>query len=112
MPSFTTLRVWQVAHNLALEVTRAVRSFPSYERFELSSQLRRASVSVAANLVEGNARFGKRELLRHARISAGSLAEVGYLLLFARDAGYLESAEFERLDDVRRHCTVLLNRFA
>ena len=56
MATHESLTVWQVAHKLALEVTRATIAFPRHERFELTSQLRRAALSVPCNLVEGRAR--------------------------------------------------------
>ena len=112
MSSYHTLRAWQIAHRLALAVGRAVRSFPAYERFELSSQLRRASLSVPCNLVEGRARFGKREYLHFVRIAASSLAEVDYLLFYALEAEYVSSTDYRRLDDLRRHAAVLIGRLA
>jgi four helix bundle protein len=84
-------------HKLAKE------SFPSDERYELSSQLRRAAYSVAANIVEGVAREHDRERLQFLNISWGSLAEVGYCLHVARRLGYITGATYEKLElDVRR----------
>ena len=76
-----------------------LRSFPPLERFELSSQSRKAAYSVGANIVEGFARRHKRERLRFLNISEGSLAEVGYCLHVAHRLGYINEntlAEFER----------------
>lgn len=112
MSSYRSLRAWQLAHELAVAVGRAVRGFPSHERFELSSQLRRASLSVPCNLVEGKARFGRREYLRHVRIAVGSLAEVDYLLFYALEMGYLTRADYTRLQERCRHLTILMNRLA
>jgi carbamoyl-phosphate synthase large subunit len=107
---YRNLRVWQVAHALALEVSRAVDSFPLTERFELASHLRRVAHSVPTNLAEGQARYGPREALRFAHIAAGSLAEVEYLLLFAKEKGYLAGDTYDRLEGRREYTTRLLSR--
>jgi four helix bundle protein len=112
MSDYRTLRAWQVAHQLAMEVSRATRRFPPHERFALTAQLRRAALSVPTNLVEGRARFGSRDYLRFARIASASCAEVDYLLYFARESGYLDSSEHARLDDLRRHTRWLIARLA
>ncbi|MCH7490695.1 MAG: four helix bundle protein [Gemmatimonadetes bacterium] len=110
MGHYRDLKAWQVAHELALEVSRLVEAFPRHERFELTSQLRRASLSVPTNLAEGQARYGPREALRFARIAAGSLAEVDYLLFFAKEKGYLDHQSHERLIAHRRHASRLINK--
>ena len=89
MQRFTELKVWQRAHALALAVYRATAGFPEHERFGVTAQLRRAAVSVAANVVEGSKRQGNQDYARFLNIAEGSLAEVEYLLLLARDLGYL-----------------------
>ncbi len=101
MTHYRSLRAWQIAHELALAVARAADRFPASERFELTSQLRRAALSVPTNLAEGQGRFGTREALRFARIAAGSLAEVDYLLFFAKERGYLNSGDYEDLSEKR-----------
>lgn len=101
MTHYRSLRAWQIAHELAVAVARAADAFPSRERFELTSQLRRAALSVPTNLAEGQGRFGPREALRFARIAAGSLAEVDYLLFFAKERGYLNSGDYENLSEKR-----------
>jgi four helix bundle protein len=89
MQRFTELKVWQRAHALALAVYRATAGFPEHERFGVTSQLRRAAVSVAANIVEGSKRQGNQDYARFLNIAEGSLAEAEYLFLLARDLGYL-----------------------
>ncbi len=110
MASYRSLRAWQVAHRLAREVAATTRSFPKHERFELTSQLRRAATSAPANLVEGFVRYGRREFLRHARIAASSLAETDYWLLFAQEEGYLDDQTHRRLERMRREASFLVHR--
>jgi four helix bundle protein len=92
------------ADDLFIPVHKLAReSFPSDERYELSSQLRRAAYSVAANIVEGVAREHTRERLQFLNISWGSLAEVGYCLYVARRLDYITEDTFSKLElDVRR----------
>ena len=99
-----TLVAWQRADDLFILLHRLARdSFPADERYELSSQLRRAAYSVAANIVEGVAREHDRERLQFLNISWGSLAEVGYCLHVARRLGYITDAAYTKLEvDVRR----------
>ncbi len=99
---YSSLKAWKAAHHLALEVVKATRAFPTHERYELTSQLRRAALSAPANLVEGQARYGSREALRFARIAAASLLEADYLLLFALESGYLSRDEHAR--SLQVHC--------
>lgn len=97
MKDFRSLKVWEKAHPLALEVYRATRTFPDDERFGLTSQLRRAAVSIPANIAEGCGRAGGAELGRFLAIAMGSASEVEYHLFLARDLGYLSSADHDRL---------------
>lgn len=101
MDPYEKLAAWKPAHELALEIHRVTKGWPADERYGLVSQIRRAAFSVPANIVEGRARFGTRELLRFLRIAWGSLAEVGYALRYARDLGYLSSDGYDALE-VRR----------
>jgi four helix bundle protein len=89
MQRFTDLQVWQKGHALALKLYGLSRSFPPDERFGLTSQLRRAAVSVAANIAEGSKRRTKQEYARFLNLAEGSIAEVEYLLILARDLEYL-----------------------
>jgi four helix bundle protein len=110
MGPYASLQAWKLAHRLAVEVARATLRFPSHERFELASQLRRAALSAPTNLAEGSARYGSRDYARFVRIAIASLAEVEYLLYFSREMDYLPVAEYRRLDDLRRHANALMVR--
>jgi four helix bundle protein len=112
MASYRTLVAWQVAHELALEIARATRRFPKDERFELTSQIRRAALSAPTNLAEGRGTYGIRGFLRFVRIAASSLAEVDYLLLYAHDMGYLPIPEYARLSQLRGRAAFLVWRLA
>ncbi len=89
MQRFTDLKVWQRSHALVLAIYGATVSFPSDERFGITSQLRRAAVSVPSNIAEGSKRQGRLDYARFLNIAEGSLSETQYLLMLARDLGYL-----------------------
>jgi len=97
MQRFTDLKVWQRSHALALEIYRATAAFPAQERFGLTSQLRRAAVSVPANIAEGSKRDSRTDYARFLNIAEGSLAEAECLLLLARDLAYLPTDACEPL---------------
>jgi len=80
MLPFERFKAWQLAHRLTLAVYGASESWPIRERYGLTSQARRAAVSVAANIAEGMAKRGVREFGRHLDMALGSLAELTYLL--------------------------------
>lgn len=88
MQHYTKLQVWQRAHELVLSIYRSTASFPKEERYGLTSQIRRAAVSVPTNLAEGSKRT-QAEFARFINIAEGSLAETEYLVRLARDLNYL-----------------------
>jgi four helix bundle protein len=92
MQRFTDLMVWQRSHALVLQVYRLTKGFPPDERYGLTSQLRRAALSVPTNIAEGSKRETNREYARFLNIAEGSLAETEYLLMVSRDLGYLPMA--------------------
>jgi four helix bundle protein len=89
MQRYQGLKVWQRSHALVLKLYPLTQSFPQEERFGLVSQIRRAVVSVAANIAEGSKRQGKSDFAHFLNIAEGSLAETLYLLTLARDLDYL-----------------------
>lgn len=86
--SFRDLVVWQKAHQLALGVYRMTKSFPKEELYGSTSQVKRSSVSVAANIAEGFKKKGKADKLRFFNIAQGSLSETEYYLILAKDLEY------------------------
>ena len=93
MQSFRNLKVWEKAHALTLDIYRASESFPRSEIYGLTSQLRRSSASIGANIAEGCGRRGDLELGRFVQIAMGSASEVEYHLLLARDLAFLSTAD-------------------
>lgn len=96
---FTDLIVWQKAHKLVLEVYKATKTFPKEELYELTSQFRRAAVSIPANIAEGFRKNGKPDKARFLNIAQDSLEEVKYYLILSKDLGYLENKFMEELSE-------------
>lgn len=88
MARYRDLIIFQKADKLAYEVYKLTQSFPKNEMFGLTSQLRRAALSIPTNIVEGHARRSKKEFRQFINISLGSLAETDYLLNFSKRLGY------------------------
>jgi len=86
---FQDLKVWQRSHALVLEIYQLTKDFPGSERFGITSQLRRAAVSVPTNIAEGTKRLGSQDYIRFINIAEGSLAETEYLIMLSRDLAYL-----------------------
>lgn len=114
MRDFRDLKVWEKAHHLSLEVYKATATFPAQEMFSLTSQLRRAAVSIPANIAEGCGRSGEPELARFLRIALGSASELEYHILLSTDLSYLSKASSEHLSEmvveVKRMLTSLIQK--
>lgn len=92
---FKALKIFQESHVLVLLIYKITKTFPKKEDFGLISQIRRASVSIVANIVEGNARKHKKEYLQFLYISKGSLEEVKYFLFLAYDLKYISREDYD-----------------
>lgn len=112
MEDFKDLRVWAKAHELTLTVYQRTRSFPKEEMYGLTSQLRRASASIGANIAEGCGRRSDAEMKRFVQIARGSANEVEYHLLLAKDLGFLSADEHKDLEakvlEIQRMLTSLV----
>lgn len=98
MKDFKTLHVWQRGHGVTLKVYKLSRLFPKEEIYGLTSQIRRASVSIAANIAEGAGRSGDIEMARFFQIAFGSACELEYHLLLAKDLEYLPAVKHSEVD--------------
>lgn len=111
--SFENLDVWKESRQLVLMIYRIQNSFPSFEKYGLGDQLRRAAVSVSSNIVEGNYRFSFQEQIRFIEISFGSLMEVYCQLILAFDLNYIDEqqlSECKTLIDRIKQMLIALNR--
>lgn len=95
--TYADLKVWQAAMGLALDVYRQTQSFPKEEIYGLTSQLRRAAVSVASNIAEGKGRFSDKELLHFLSQSRGSIFEIESQIIIAWRLGYFGQSTTDRL---------------
>lgn len=102
--SFTQLRLWQGARVLAVEIYKFTENFPSLEQFGLTSQIRRSSVSVAANIAEGFLRNTAKEKLNFYSMALGSLTETQSHAYIASDLDFLTN---EQLDGIINSATEL-----
>jgi four helix bundle protein len=111
---FRNLKVWEKAHQLALAIYQATAAFPKNEQYGLTSQIRRACVSIPANIAEGCGRSGDAELARFLQIAMGSASELEYHLLLARDLNLLNSSDYEHLangvTEVKRMLTSFIQK--
>jgi len=97
--TFEDLEVWQLAHSWVLSVYRLSEAFPKHELFGLTSQLRRAAVSVPANIAEGFKRRGANDKVRFYNIAQASLEECRYYFILSQDLGYGETQEHKAVLD-------------
>jgi four helix bundle protein len=99
MQDFRHLKVWDRAHSLTLDVYKSSKAFPREEIYGLTSQMRRASVSIGANIAEGACRKGDVDFARFLQMAMGSASELEYHLLLAHDLEILNVPDHKRLAD-------------
>ncbi len=99
MQDFRKLKVWQKSHELALEVYRATAKFPKEELYGLTSQIRRASMSIPMNIAEGSGRGSDADFAHFLQIALASACETEYQLLLSRDLGFIGGDEYSKLQD-------------
>jgi four helix bundle protein len=101
--NFQDLIVWQKAHQFVLGVYRTTKRFPREEVYGLTSQFRRAAVSIPANIAEGFKKKGRPDKVRFMNVAQGSLEECRYYLILTSDLGYGETMElFRQLEEVSK----------
>ena len=98
MRDYTKINAWRLADDLTVAVYQRTRSFPKEEIYGLTSQLRRASYSVPANIVEGASRDSKKDYLHFLYIARGSLSESQYFIHLSKRLGYLSADEADALE--------------
>lgn len=106
--SFQDLIVWQKAHQFVLEVYKVTKGFPREEIFGLTSQFRRAAISIAANISEGFRKNGKLDKIRFFNTSQGSLEECKYYIILSNDLSYAGS---DRLESLSKEVSRLLDGY-
>ena len=109
MRDYTKIEAWKLADDLTVSVYQATQAFPREEIYGLTSQLRRASYSVPANIVEGSSRESKKEYLHFLHIARGSLSETQYFVHLAHRLAYLAEADAERLIEQTRRAFACLH---
>jgi len=111
--SYKDLRVWKQSVNLALEIYRYTQNFPKHELYGLTSQLRRAAVSVSSNIAEGKGRSSDKELILFLHHSRGSLLELETQVFIASELAYIEESQAKHLlsqvEDLAKALNALIN---
>ena len=112
MENFKKLKVWEKAHILVLDVYKTTGEFPQSEAFSLVSQMRRAAISVTANIVEGSKRKTAKDRKHFLVMSETSLEELKYYFLLSSELGYIGKEQEERLIEKAREVGKMLNGLA
>jgi four helix bundle protein len=107
--SYRDLNVWQLGMQLTKDIYVLTRDFPKHELYGLTSQIRRAAVSVPANLAEGHARDSTKDFMRFVSITRGSMAEVETHLLLAESLGYCNNTQVRPLLESCAQCGRMLS---
>jgi four helix bundle protein len=112
-PTHKNLQVWQKSINFVKDIYHVTRAFPKEEMFGLTSQLRRAAVSIPSNIAEGNGRGTKKDLIRFLYIAIGSAVEIETQLIICHEIGLLNGNDFDNLisqdHEIIRMATALAN---
>ena len=108
---FTDLEVWKAAGEMRHHIYMLARELPDYEKFGVASQLRRAAVSVTANLAEGYGRFGYQENAQFCRQARGSIYELRDHMITCMDESFISKDEGSKLDAMLQRAAMLLNGY-
>jgi len=114
MVNYRNYKVWEKSHSLVFEVYKVVGSFPKEEQFNLTSQIRRATISIPTNIAEGCGRETQKELMRFLYISSGSAHELEYLFLVSSELGFIQKEKSAQLlnevDQIKRMLASLITK--
>jgi four helix bundle protein len=112
MKDFHKIQVWDKSHKLTIRIYKVTESFPRDEVFGLTSQIRRAAVSIPTNIAEGCGRNTDTEFARFMEIASGSASELDYLLMLVRDLGLIDEARYTELSvditEIRKMLTTFI----
>ena len=112
MKDFRQLKVWEKSHQVALAIYKATKEFPKEELYGLTSQIRRASMSIPTNIAEGCGRNTDPDFARFLQMAMGSASETEYQLILARDLEFLPEDAYEKLhndvEEIKRMLASLL----
>jgi|ETN02SMinimDraft_2_1059926.scaffolds.fasta_scaffold30274_2 four helix bundle protein len=97
--NFLDLKIWQKAHQLTINLYALAKNFPATEQYGLASQIRRSSSSIGANIAEGCGQHTSKAIKRYLFLAYGSLQELKYHILLAKDVGYIVSEKFEAINN-------------
>ena len=111
MIDFKTLRVWEVFHEIALDIYRITRKFPLEELYGLTSQMRKSATSAPTNIAEGCGRNTDPDLAKFSTIAMGSASELEYQLLLSRDLEYIDQDEYKTTTEKLIGAKKMLNTF-
>lgn len=111
MQNYRNLKVWEKSHQVVLTIYNITNNFPTEEKYELISQMRRSASSIPANIAEGSVRGSDADFARFLHIALGSASELSYHLLLAKDLGFMSQSDYtsitRNVDEVGR----MLNGF-
>ena len=114
MRNYKKYSVWELGHEITLDVYRLTKRFPKEELYGITSQMRRAAYSIPSNIVEGCGRESDADFRRFLIISQGSASELEYFIILAFDLGYVDKSEFEvvldKVNKVRRSLNNLISK--
>lgn len=107
--TFQDLKVWQKAHEMVLKIYKITSKFPIEEKYGLINQLRRAAISVASNIVEGFKRKSLKDRIHFYNIADGSIEEIKYQILLAKDLHYINEDSHKKIIDLAEEVSKMLN---
>ena len=112
MANYKNYKVWEKSHELVLKIYKTTKGFPESEKYNLVSQINRASVSIPTNIAEGCGRETQKELIRFLYIASGSAHELDYLLLVSSELGFIESSIsrslISEIDEIKKMLAALI----